>query len=77
MLQGGKRQGAGRPKIHPLHTKVIRIPVEEIALVKRFLNNKKLSKHFKSVFHSWNFWDISFGFICYFFCIVYSGSTFL
>ncbi len=44
MPRGGKRKGAGRPKIHPLPTKVIRLPVGEIALVKRFLNNKQFLK---------------------------------
>ncbi len=44
MPRGGKRKGAGRPKLHQAPTKVIRLSENEIALVKRFLNNKALFK---------------------------------
>lgn len=40
MTRGGKRQGAGRPKLYNSPTKAVRLPVNEIASVKYYLNNK-------------------------------------
>jgi DNA polymerase V len=44
MPRGGKRKGAGRPRIHQTPTAVIRLPKSDITLIKRFLNNKTFLK---------------------------------
>jgi len=44
MTRGGKRQGSGRPKLYKSPTKTVRLPIDEIDSVMRFIENKDFFK---------------------------------
>jgi hypothetical protein len=45
MSRGGKRVGSGRPRLYKSPTRVVRLPIDEIISVKKFLEDKNICNY--------------------------------